>query len=504
MNHEIWTGINAFLPELMIILTILLLIVLEVAPGKKSQYMIPSMAVCGVFLAFLFTLVQLPVSGQAPPTGLIFYGMITVDSFSIYFKLLFLLTALLTLILTQTAGELRGKSEAEYCILTLTSVLGMFLFVASSNLLMLYLSIEMISIPSYVLTGFFRSNRRSTEASVKYVIYGAVASGMMIYGFSLLYGMTGTLQLSGIRDWLAGAAPVNPAAMAIIAMLILAGFGYKVAAVPFHMWCPDIYEGAPTPITAFLSVGPKAAGFGALLRFLYTALGPGDSAADGFLANGQTWSILLSVLSVLTMSVGNLAALMQNNLKRMMAYSSIAHAGYLLMGCAVLNRAGLSAVLFYLSIYLLMNFGAFLLISLMAERTGSEQISAFRGLGWKCPFAGVAMCFFLFSLAGLPPSAGFVGKLYLFSALLKEGWHWLALAGLANSVVSLFYYARIVRTMFFDGQPQEGQVAEAVSFGPAYHALLGILAAPLLLLGVYWAPLYDFAQNSVQWLGHSR
>lgn len=498
MGQEIWNGLEAFVPELLLIFTIVMLILLDVMPGKRENYLISSLTVCGLFLAFLFTLGQLPAGGRPGHTGLFFNHLLAVDPFAIYFKLLFIVAALLLVLLSQTQREIRTQGEGEYCTLALTCVLGMFLFVSSANLLMLYLSIEMISIPSYILSGFFRGNRRSVEASLKYVVYGAGASGMMIYGFSLLYGMTGTLDLGGIREALGAGKNFDPTALSTVALLILAGFGYKVAAVPFHMWCPDIYEGAPTPITAFLSVGPKAAGFGALIRFFYGAFGHTGGGEIWQTAGPATWPMLIAIIAVATMTIGNLAALLQTNLKRLMAYSSIAHAGYLLMGLVVLSRDGLTAILFYLAIYLIMNFGAFIVVALVAEKTGSEELPAYRGLGWKSPMLGIAMAFFLFSLMGVPPTAGFVGKLYIFSSLIRQGWYWLALAGVLNSVVSVFYYAKIIKAMFLEGMPAEGQTAEAVSFGRGYHVLLGLMAAPLLLLGLYWVPLYDFAHSSVR------
>ncbi len=500
MTQEIGRGVGAFFPELMLVFTIVLLIVMDVFPGKKSAYLGVSLALSGLFLAFLFTLEQYPMAGMRDGRmGIYFSGMLAVDRFSLFFKLMFVVTAVLTVLLSITEREIRKQGESEFLALTLTCVLGMFLFVAANNLLMFYLAIEMVSIPSYILSGFYRGNRRSAEASLKYVVYGAAASGMMIYGFSLLYGMAGTLDLGGIRDALAK-GNFDRTAVATTVLLILAGFGYKIAAVPFHMWCPDIYEGAPTPITAFLSVGPKAAGFGALIRFFYLAMSEPDPGGTWHAVGATSWPMVLAIISVATMTLGNLAALMQTNLKRLMAYSSIAHAGYLLMGCCVLSQEGLTAILFYLAIYLVMNMGAFLVVVLVAEKTGSEEMSAFRGLGWKNAYVGVSMAFLLFSLVGLPPTAGFIGKLYLFSALIQQQWYWLALAGMLNSVVSLFYYAKIIRTMFLEGAPEEGAPAETVAFHPGFGLLLGVMAGLILVFGIYWVPLFDLAQSSASLL----
>jgi NADH-quinone oxidoreductase subunit N len=282
--------------------------------------------------------------------------------------------------------------------------------------------------------------------------------------------------------------------VALAALLALVGFGYKVAAVPFHQWCPDVYEGAPTPVTAFLSVGPKAAGVAALIRFV----GEGFHLYDGgSVANALPWPVLLGVLSMATMTLGNLAAIHQENVKRLLAYSSIAHAGYLLMGVAAGTPDAIQAVMVYAPIYLLMNLGAFLAVLLVRARTGAEVIGHYRGLGARNPILAVALAVFLFSLTGLPPLAGFIGKFYLFAAVVQVGtpFFWvLALVGVLNSVISLFYYARIVRAMFLevspDGAPQVPVPAPAL-------ALLALLAVPTLVLGVWWSPLAALAARAV-------
>ncbi len=370
---------------------------------------------------------------------------------------------------------------------------------------MIYLAVELSSLTSYVLSGYTKESPDSSEASLKYLIYGALSSGLMLYGMSILYGLTDTLSIYALNRELPAilAAGGSGSYAALIAgVLILAGFGYKISAVPFHFWAPDVYEGAPITITAFLAVGSKAAGFALLMRFFKVtfidttaaALPPGAWAT----LQGVEWTTILAVLSVLTMTVGNLIAIWQNNLKRLLAYSSIAHAGYMLMGVVVLNNEGLSAVMLYFVVYLFMNLGAFLCVMLIADKTGSEDIEEYKGLGSRTPFLAVAFTIFLVSLTGIPPTAGFIGKLYLFSALINHGWVWLAIVGAINSVIALYYYLRIVRNMFL----RPGDEAQpAIAFGPLQIATVLVLLVPTLLFGLYFSPISRLAQASVQIFG---
>jgi NADH-quinone oxidoreductase subunit N len=307
-----------------------------------------------------------------------------------------------------------------------------------------------------------------------------------------------------INEALFRSEPANQLAIFIALVLIVAGFGYKIAAVPFHMWAPDAYEGAPIPVTTFLAVGSKAAGFALLIRFFYPAISRlGEHGAWSYL-DGVGWPQLLLVICMVTMTLGNLAALSQQNVKRLLAYSSIAHAGYVLMGFVVLTDEGLRAMLFYLAAYYLMNLGAFLVVLIVANATGREDIEGYRGLAWRGGiYPAVAMAIFLFSLTGLPPFVGFIGKFYLFAAVVKEHFYLLAVVGILNSVVSLYYYARIVRTMFLDF-PEEGDPAISVAPRGLVESVLGVpgltgaLAALTIVLGIYWAPLIEFADRSIR------
>jgi NADH-quinone oxidoreductase subunit N len=359
---------------------------------------------------------------------------------------------------------------------------------------MIFLALEFVSITSYILTGFKRGDRRSAEAALKYVIYGATASGVMLFGFSYLYGLTGSLDITEIgaelARRLASTAQIpEKLTLCLAAIMAFAGFAYKIAAVPFHMWCPDVYEGAPTPVTALLSVGPKAAGFAALVRFCMAVFGQA----------GEPWPALLGVVAAGTMTFGNLVAIHQDNLKRLLAYSSIAHAGYMLMAVMAFTSDAVAAVMFYLAVYILMNLGAFLVV--MAVRDGTkarEDIGAYQGLAQRNPLLAVTLTVFLLSLVGLPPLGGFIGKFYLFAALLKTarlGCYVLAVIGVVNSAVSLYYYARVIKAMFL--VPADPAVTEPLRPDRAYSVLALVLAVLVLGLGVYWTPLRALVDASV-------
>jgi NADH-quinone oxidoreductase subunit N len=306
-----------------------------------------------------------------------------------------------------------------------------------------------VSLTSYVLTGFLKHNRRSSEAALKYLIYGGVASGAMIFGMSWIFGLTGSLDYGVIATKLPALDAASRPALLVALVLVLVGLGYKVAAVPFHMWAPDVYTGAPLPITTFLAVGSKAAGFALMVRFFHFGVTEAGGPSD--LVTGSPIPLLLGLVSAVTMTVGNLAALSQENVKRLLAYSSISHAGYALIGVVVFADAGVQAVLFYLAVYYVMNLGAFWVVMLVVNASGREDITAFRGLAWRGgALPAVALAIFLFSLAGLPPFAGFLAKLEIFKAGIEGGEYALVVIGALNSVISLYYYARIVRVMFLD------------------------------------------------------
>jgi len=402
----------------------------------------------------------------------------------------------------------RRHRIGEYYFLLLGAGVGIFFMVGTNNLLLLILGLELLSLASYALAGFHKSERRSAEAAMKYVIFGGLSAGVLLYGISLLYGLTGTLDLRVMAGAVSGegatttrslalAITESPGAVAVSMVLILSGFSYKIAVAPFHFWAPDVYEGAPTPVTTFLAVASKAAGFGALLRFigvLYMSPGVAEAVRDYGLKIGS----LLAVLAAVTMTLGNLAALRQESIKRMLAYSSIAHAGYVLVGMVAMTSAGFEASMLYLVAYYLMNLGAFGFLLYFHGQTGKETFESLNGMGYKAPAISIAMVVFLISLAGLPPTVGFFGKWRLIQAVLEMpggGYGWLLLCLVLNSVVSLYYYMRVAKHLFF-GKPSE----QSVTPQPAFVGLIVVLAVLNIAFMLYAEPLMRWTQNSMDLL----
>jgi len=482
-------SLSFFYPELILSGTILLLIVIDLLMRNKRGLAIIALAGSAAALIATFDLYW------AQP-GWLFHRMMILDKFSLFFKVFALAATILCIWMSLGSNEIKQVHEGEYYTLLLTCTLGIFFMASSSNLLMAYLSLELVSLTSYVLTGFLPHNRRSSEAALKYLIYGGVASGTMIYGMSWIFGMTGSLDYSAIQAALAQNG-ISKATLFMAFVFIMAGFGYKIVFVPFHMWSPDVYQGAPTPFTAFLSVASNAAGMAIMIRFFFPGVSRMVTGGDWTFVSGVEWPHVLLFLSMITMTVGNLCALNQRNLKRMLAYSGIAHAGYMLMGLAVLNNDGLSAILFYVVVYLIMNLGAFLVVAMIANVTGDEDIETYRGLAWRGAIVpAVCLAVFLFSLTGLPPFAGFIGKFFLFSAVLKQGGAFAALAVIAaiNSVISLYYYAKVVKTMFLDFPNPEDKTISVALDG---FALLIPLTVLTVVFGIYFSPLVRYTSQSL-------
>ncbi|MCS7077246.1 MAG: NADH-quinone oxidoreductase subunit N [Bacteroidia bacterium] len=494
-----------FLPEIILSAFFLIAIIVDIIIGKKNQMITPIVALLGLFIGFVLSAMQYNLfhdlmQNQKIDAVPLFAGMLTLDRVAVFFKLLFVLSGILGIALTlnsRTAENARGMGEF-YAIL-IAVVLGMNLMSMASHLLMMFIAIELVSLGSYVLVTYTRTNPKSAESGLKYVIYGGVSSGFMIYGISLLYGFTGTMGLNA--QFVTGLSEIPYTALTIAVLMVLAGIGYKIAMFPFHFWSPDVYEGAPTPVTAFLAVGPKAAGFALLIRFLIAF----TTSVKGVIVPSlnMDWVSIIALLAMLSMTFGNFSALWQNNVKRMLAYSSIAHAGYMLMGVVALSVLGISSVMFYLTVYLIMNMGAFIVLSMITEKIGSEDIRDFKGLGYKMPVLGVCLVLFMVSLTGLPPTAGFAGKLMLFQGLY-EAWRvnpysnmtdilfWLMVVGVVNSVVSLFYYFKIPLYMFV----RQNEQAPEMKMSVLGTTLAVILAVPTLLIGISFNWLMDFIQKS--------
>jgi NADH-quinone oxidoreductase subunit N len=377
-------------------------------------------------------------------------------------------------------------------------ILGMFFMASASDLILIYISIELLSLSSYVLVGFVKNTVRSSEASLKYVIYGGVSSGIMLFGISLIYGLTGTTNLYEINS-IIKLESFPYITFLIAALFIMVGFGFKISAAPFHFWTPDVYEGAPLPITAYLSVASKAAGFAVLIRFIkITFINSIDHHGNWELLSIIDWRSIIVLLSILTMTLGNFTALWQDNLKRMLAYSSIAHAGYMLLGVAVLSDQGIIATMIYFIVYLFMNLGAFFVVMLIANKIGSEDIEDYKGLGKSMPILGIALAFFLVSLVGLPPTAGFIGKVVLFIALVDANMITLAIIALLNTVVALYYYIRVLKNLYLVEVDEDKPVIK-LSFADGLVIIL--LAAPVLIFGIYFTPIVNFAKSSINILG---
>ncbi len=499
-------SLASFRPESALTLGAVALFLLDVAwrRAARRRTLLTGAALLAVAVAGLFLAYQ--PAGSAP----LFNGLLATDAFATFFKWLFLAAALLTVLIIGQGGDYPDARVGEVYGLLLAVVLGMFLMASATNLLTIYMSIELVSMVSYVLAGLRKGDRRASEAGLKYVLYGAVASGVMLFGMSWLYGLLGTADVRAFAGKLAsltaGGSGTWPVKLALVVALVFvsSGVGYKIASVPWHMWSPDVYEGAPTPFTAFLSVGPKAAGFAVALRLFLGALAsPADG--DGFATalGGLPWPALLGLLSAVTMTLGNLSALGQTNLKRLLAYSSIAHAGYLLMGLSAASAIGAQGVMVYLAIYLVMNLGAFLVVIAVAEGTGAETVDACRGLARRQPFTAIAFAIFLVALTGLPPTAGFTGKWYIFYAVVERAlgpdgfWYAvLAVVGALNTAVALGYYARILRAMFLD----DPETTRAIAPRAGYQVMLGAFSVAVLAFGVWWSPLIDWTQRSLAML----
>ena len=482
-------SLGYFLPELILTGTLVLVIIAELIVKRNKALTAAWITGIGAAAAALAALGD---AGRGPE--LIFYGVTAVDSFVVFFRFFFSVVAVGVLVFTAphaTDDGAIGSRGGEFYSLMLTTLIGAYLLVGAVDVVMIFIALELVSIPSYVMAGYFKEDEKGSEASTKYIIYGAFASGAMIYGFSLLYGLTGHTDIYEIGSALRAVDPGLGLLAAVV--LTLAGAGYKMSMVPFHFWAPDVYEGAPTPAAAFFAVGPKAAGVALLARLVW-ALGAGpisESAGTWFAAGGLSWTSVLAAFAVITMTLGNLAALLQTNLKRLLAYSGVAHAGYILMGLAAFSGRGLTAVLFYLMVYYLANLAFFLVVDMVEQEKGTVDIDAFSGLGSRRPMLGVALVIVLFSLTGLPPTAGFIGKLYLFSALIDKQLYWLAVVGVANSVVSLFYYMRVAKAMFLE----EGEkIPASGGFGLVQSVLLVVLVVPVLIFGVFFGPLIDLAE----------
>jgi len=465
------------LPQILLVATGLGLMLMEpfTPPARKGR-----MARIAVLGAVAAAVALMPQWNAAPRA--LFGGMFLVDRFGVFFQWLFLVIAAASAFLSMRFNERESIERGEYYALLLFACCGMSLMASSGDLILTFLGIEILSIATYVLAGFKRGDTRSNESSLKYFLLGSFATAILLYGIALIYGGTGSTGYHAIRDLtvLYGSAQ---ATTRLGLGLLLVGFGFKVALVPFHSWAPDVYEGAPTPVTAFMAVGPKAAGFAALIRIL----------AQAFPFLVQDWSAILWLLALLTMTLGNVVAVLQTNLKRMLAYSAIAHAGYILVGIVAAGDAGFGAAVFYLAVYTVMNLLAFgVVLSYSGRGDMRVHLSDYAGLGRTAPFAAAMLALALISLAGIPLTGGFMGKFYLFGAAVQKGFIGLAVIGVLNSVVSVYYYFRVLIAMYVKDPGNEEP--EPVSL--AVRAIMALGAAGILFLGVYPGPVLELAARA--------
>jgi NADH-quinone oxidoreductase subunit N len=484
-------SLSFYYPELILIGVILVAIIYDLTIHQSKSGNVGWVLVTGLIA------VAVAIYFQEQRVTTLFTNSIVLDPFASFFKLLIILATIFVSIVSLQSGELKDYRKGEYFTLLGIIVFGLFLMVSTVDLIMVYISIEIVSIMSFVLAGYLKQNTRSNEAGLKYVVYGAFSSGIMLFGLSYIYGLTGSTNYFQIQQAIATMDASANTALMMATLMVLTGFGYKVSAVPFHFWTPDVYEGAPTTITAYLSIAPKAGAFAMMIRFFNQVLADGGAMGglDASSLASLPWANIMSLLAVITMTLGNIVAIQQNNIKRMLAYSSIAHAGYMLLAMPVMSGDSIYAIMIYLVMYLFMNLGAFFVVIIVKNKTGGETFDDYRGLGWEMPMVGVAMTIFMVSLTGLPPSAGFIGKFYIFASLIKGGnqFYWLVVAGGINSVVSLYYYFRVVKVMFLQGERKD-----TILQPPTVMAgMLLATAIPTVILGIYWTPVADWIQNSL-------
>jgi NADH-quinone oxidoreductase subunit N len=467
-------------PEIIITAFGFLVLLLDVfSPREGRKGYLGVLSLIGIVLAFFYTL---PLMGSVK-SG--FEGMFLSDGYSLFFKIVFMIIAFLTILISMGYTQREGIEFGEYYALILFSTLGMMLMASGSHLITIFLGLETMSISIYVLAGLMREDKRSVESALKYFLLGAFATGFLLYGIALIYGATGSLHLKDVAAYIASKNLLRSPMLLMSLVFLTIGFGFKIASVPFHMWTPDVYEGAPTSITAFMATGVKAAAFSALVRVFFSAL-------PGFRPD---WTSIMWLISVATMTVGNIVAISQSNIKRMLAYSSIAHAGYILVAFVAGNDLGISGILFYLMAYTFMNIGAFTCVILLGKK-GEENtlINDYAGIGFKYPLIAASMTIFLLSMAGIPPLGGFMAKFYVFSAAVKEKFYWLAILGVINSAISVYYYLRVTVVMYFRESERE---ITGLQFSPASVIALILAVIGTLYMGIFPANVLSFAQKSI-------
>jgi NADH-quinone oxidoreductase subunit N len=473
------TSFASILPEILILLVGLLLLIVEPFWKEDQRRNAGWFTAAGLLIAMVLSL----LFGQPGEPTATLGGMVRFDWLGFFFKMLFMFAGAATALLLMDNERIGHRGEAY--LLLLASLIGMNLMAVAGDLVMLYLAIETTSIPLYVLSGFMLADPKSTEAGFKYLLFGALTSSIMLYGFSLLFGFTGTTdiyQLAGLFTS-GGLAPL--VALGVVA-LILVGIGFKVSIVPFHFWAPDVYEGAPTPVAGFLSTASKAAGFAVLIRLFFVAF-PDQNIA-------QYWTVALAVLSAVTMTVGNLLALPQTNIKRLIAFSSVSHAGYALIGVVALTQLGAASVVFYLAAYILTNLLAFGIIMAFSRVTGLEDLKDYAGMSRRSPWLALMMLAAFLSLAGMPPFGGFVAKVFVFAAGIQAGYIWLVIIGILNSIIGVYYYLNALKYVYLYRMPEQDEEQHPLPMSRPYALALAVLAIGVILIGTVFAPWFGWSE----------
>lgn len=466
----------SILPEILILSIGLLVLIFEPFWKGEQRRNAGWLTAGGLFVSMIICL----LAGRPGEPVMALGGMIRFDWLAFFLKMLFMFAAAATALLLMDHDK-AGKRGESY-LLILASLIGMNLMASSADLVMLYLSIETASIPLYVLSGFLLDDERSTEAGFKYFLYGTLASTVMLYGFSLLFGFSGTTDLYGIAAALTS-GDIQPLLGFGIVSLVIVGLGFKVSIVPFHFWAPDVYEGAPTPVAGFLSTASKAAGFAVILRLFFIAFPDFD----------QIWTMAFAVLSAVSMTVGNLLALPQTNIKRLLAYSSISHAGYALIGVVGFSQFGAASVVFYLAAYIATNLLAFGIVMAYSRVTGMEDIREYAGLSRRNPLLGLMMLAAFLSLAGMPPFGGFIAKILVFAAGVQANYIWLVVVGIINSMIGLYYYLNVLKFVYLYRLPNEDEDRHPVPLTQPYMIALVVLVLGVILIGTIFAPFFNWS-----------
>ncbi len=479
----------ALVPEIGLIILILAVLVYDRGLKGAERRRVGLLTAWGAFVILLVTLglwlfLDEPNANATVQQSLLWGDMMRHDLVTLVFRVMFLVALMVTSLISLDVKRLQ---RGEYYILLISATIGFSLMAASTDLIMVYVALETASISSYILAGFLTKNQKSSEAGMKYFVYGAFATGVMLYGMSLVYGLTGETNYYAIANALESGIEAQ-AVLLVAAVAIVAGFGFKISVVPFHFWTPDVYEGAPTPFTAFVSTASKAAGFAIIIRLFTAGVLGVPSPTNGW------WAMLVAV-AIVTMTLGNFVAIFQQNIKRLLAYSSIAQAGYALIGLITLSPEGSSATMYYLLMYVFTNIAVFGGVVLVSNVTGSEKLEDFNGLSRRSPYLALVMMLALLSLGGIPPTAGFIGKFFLFKAAVDAGLWWLALIGILNAFVALYYYLSVLKYMYLYRSDQE-DVAIPVSRGTQVG--LAFSTFFIILLGVLPGPVFEWTQQAAQ------